>query len=55
MGHEPALHCATACSEGLLVEPREQEGRTQDNLQHVDDEPLLMLLGNIAEQRFVNH
>jgi hypothetical protein len=29
MGHEPVLHCATACGEGLLVEPREQEGCTQ--------------------------
>ncbi len=55
MGHEPALHCTTACGEGLLAEPREQEGRMQDNLQCVNDEPLLMLLKDVMEQRFVDH
>ena len=54
MGHEPALHCTTACGEGLLAEPREQEVRTQDNHRHVDDEPLLTLLKDVVEQGLID-
>ncbi len=38
-----------------LAEPREEEGHMQGDLQHVDDEPLLTLLKDVAEQCFVDH
>ncbi len=54
MGEDPPLHHATACGEGLLVEPGGEEGHSESNLERVNNDTLLALLEDIAEQGFVD-
>ena len=54
MGHEPPLHCAGARGERLLAKLRGEVGRTQYNLESVDEKPLLALLKDVAEQGFLD-
>jgi hypothetical protein len=54
MGTDPALHHTAARGEGLLVELGGEKGRSKHNFDRVNDEPLLPLLEDVAEQGFVD-
>ena len=54
MGPEPPLHRAAVRGEVLLTELGGEVGRTQHDAERVDDEPLLALLKDVAEQGFVD-
>ncbi len=54
MGTDPALHCTAARGEGRPAELGGEEGRSKHNFERVNDEPLLLLLEEVAEQGFVD-
>ncbi len=55
MGHKPALHRAASCGEQLLEELWQEVGCPQRDSEHVDNDPLLAQLKDVAEQGFLDH